>query len=181
MVTPIANKHNAMKEYSYSLFPKPLVIAGYALICLAFVLVGFNVISSKGENDFNDFVSSAALIFISLILITFKSKIMIDAKSNIVVKESEMLGMTLSSEKIKIPGNCDKIFIKQKDKRGTGYYKFVLPVSYSIKSFDMFFYSKTGTVRLINTDYKRAIKIAEFFKATLKLEYILELPGSLIT
>jgi hypothetical protein len=171
----------ALKEYTYNLFPKPLVIAGYVLICLAFILVAFNLISGKGENHSNDFVSSVALIFIGLILISFKSKIMIDVKSNIVVKESGMLGMTLSSEKIKIPGNCDKIFIKQKDKRGTGYYKFVLPVSYNFKSFDMFFHSETGVVRLINTDHKRAIKIAEFFKSNLKFEYIFEFPGQLIT
>lgn len=170
-----------MKEYSYNLFPKPLVVAGFVLICLAFILAAFNFISVKGENDSGNFISSAALIFIGLILISFKSKIIIDAKSDIVVKESYMLGMTLSTGKVKIPGNCEKIFIKQNNKTGTGYYRSVLPVRYNFKSFDMFFYSKTGIVRLINTDYKRAIKIAEFFKSALKLEYVLELPGSLIT
>jgi hypothetical protein len=38
----------------------------------------------------------------------------------------------------------------------------------------MFFHSETGIVRLINTDCSRAIKIAEFFKSSLNLEYILE-------
>jgi hypothetical protein len=164
-----------MKEYSYNLFPKPFVAAGYILISLAFVLVAFNILSGKGEIQSNYFVSSVALIFIGLVLISFRSKIIIDGSTNTVVKESSILGMELSSEKVKIPRNCDKIIIKQKNKSGTGYYRLVLPVGYSFKSFDMFFHSDIGIVRLINTDYKRAIKIAEFLKSNLKLEYLLEL------
>ena len=64
---------------------------------------------------------------------------------------------------------------KEKTKRGTGYYRFVLPVSYNFKSYDMFFHSETGIIRLINTDCRRAIKIAEFFKSKVKLDYTLEL------
>jgi hypothetical protein len=174
MVAPNADRDYAMKEYSYNLFPKPFVVAGYILISLAFVLVAFNIISGKGEIQSNYFVSSVALIFIGLVLISFRSKISIDGSSDI-VKESSMLGMTLSSEKVKIPRDCDKIIIKQKNKSGTGYYRLVLPVGYSFKSFDMFFHSDAGIIRLINTDYKRAIKIAEFLKSNLKLEYLLEL------
>jgi hypothetical protein len=151
-----------MKNYSYNLFPKPLILAGYALIILAFVLLIVNLNSVKSEDHMNDFVS-------------FRSKIIIDDKSGIVIKESGLLGITLSNEKIKIPYNCDKIFIKQKNKTGTGYYRSVLPVSYSFKSYDMFFHSETGIVRIINTDCSRAIKIAEFFKSNMKLDYTLEL------
>jgi hypothetical protein len=164
----------SVKKYSYNLFPKTFVVAGYVLICLAFVLVAFNIISGKVENHPNDFVRSIALVFIGLILISFKSKIIIDVRSDIVVKESGMLGMTLSSVKVKIPANCDKVLIKQKNKRGAGYYRLALPVRYNFKSYDMFFHSETGIVRLINTDCSRAIKIAEFFKSSLNLEYILE-------
>jgi hypothetical protein len=163
----------SVKTYSYNLFPKTFVVAGYVLICLAFALVALNI-SGKVENHPNEFVSSVALVFIGLILISFKSKIIIDVRSHIVFNESGMLGMTLSSEKVKIPANCDKILIKQKNKRGAGYYRSVLPVRYNFKSFDMFFHSETGIVRLINTDCSRAIKIAEFFKSSLNLEYILE-------
>jgi hypothetical protein len=120
-------------------------------------------------------VSSVAIAFIGLVLVSFRSKIIIDDQSDIVIKESDFLGMTLSSEKVRIPHDCDKIYIKQKNKRGTGYYRSVLPVSYSFKSYDMFFHSETGIVRLINTDCSRAIKIAEFFKSNLKLDYTLEL------
>jgi len=164
-----------MKNYSYNLFPKPLILAGYALIILAFVLLIVNLNSVKSEDHMNDFVSSVAIAFIGLILVSFRSKIIIDDKSGIVIKESGLLGITLSNEKIKIPHNCDKIFIKQKNKIGAGYYRSVLPVSYSFKSYDMFFHSETGIVRIINTDCSRAIKIAEFFKSNMKLDYTLEL------
>jgi len=164
-----------MKNYSYNLFPKPLILAGYALIILAFVLLILNLNSVKSEDHMNDFVSSVAIAFIGLVLVSFRSKIIIDDKSGIVIKESGLLGITLSNEKIKIPYNCDKIFIKQKNKTGTGYYRSVLPVIYSFKSYDMFFHSETGIVRIINTDCSRAIKIAEFFKSNMKLDYTLEL------
>jgi hypothetical protein len=164
-----------MKNYSYNLFPKPLILAGYALIILAFVLLLVNLNSVKSDDHIDDFVSSVAIAFIGLVLVSFRSKIIIDDQSDIVIKESDFLGMTLSSEKVRIPHDCDKIYIKQKNKRGTGYYRSVLPVSYSFKSYDMFFHSETGIVRLINTDCSRAIKIAEFFKSNLKLDYTLEL------
>lgn len=164
-----------MKNYSYNLFPKPLILAGYALIILAFVLLLVNLNSVKSDDHIDDFVSSVAIAFIGLVLVSFRSKIIIDDQSDIVIKESDFLGMTLSSEKVRIPHDCDKIYIKQKNKRGTGYYRSVLPVSYSFKSYDMFFHSETGIVRLINTDCSRAIKIAEFLKSNLKLDYTLEL------
>lgn len=164
-----------MKTHSYNLFPKPLVLIGYALIILAFVLFFLNLYSGKSESILNDLVSSIAIVFIGLVLVSFRSKIIIDDKSEIVIKESDFLGLTLSNEKIKIPHGCDRIFIKQKNKTGTGYYRSVLPVNYKFKSYDMFFHSDKGVVRLINTDCSRAIKIAEFFKSNLKLDYTLEL------
>jgi hypothetical protein len=164
-----------MKNYSYNLFPKPLVVAGYALIMLAFVLLIVNFNSGKSESHMNDFVSSVAIVFIGLVLVSFRSKITIDVNSGTVIKESDFLGINMSSEKIKIPGNCDNIFIRQKNKKGTGYYRSVLPVNYKFKSFDIFFHSESGSVRIINTDCARAIKIAEFLKSNLKLDYTLEL------
>lgn len=164
-----------MKNYSYNLFPKPLVLTGYALIILAFVLFIVNLYSGKSESIQDDLVSSIAIVFIGLVLVSFRSKIIIHDKTGIVIKETGFLGLSFSNEKIKIPHNCDRIFIKQKNKKGTGYYRSVLPVNYSFKSFDMFFHSDTGVVRLLNTDCSRAIKIAEFFKSNLKLDYTLEL------
>ncbi len=164
-----------MKNYSYNLFPRPLILAGYAIIILAFVLLIVNLSSGKKENHMDDFVSSVALVFIGLVLVSFRSKIIIDDKPGILIKESGFLGIPLSNESIKIPNNCDRIYIKQQNKKGTGYYRSVLPVNYSFKSFDIFFHSDKGVVRLINTDCSRAIKIAEFLKSNLKLDYTLEL------
>lgn len=164
-----------MKTYSYNLFPKPLVVTGYGLIILAFVLLIVNLNSGKSEDLPNELVSSIAIVFIGLVLISFRSRIVINYKSDIVIRESDLLGISLSNEKIQIPHGCDKIFIKEKSKTGTGYYRAVLPVNYKFKSYDMFFHSDKGVVRLLNTDCNRAIKIAEFFKANLKLDYILEL------
>ena len=164
-----------MKNYSYNPFPKPLVLAGYALIILAFILLIVNLITGKNESLTEDLITTVAIVFIGLVLVSFRSKIIIDDKSGIVIKESDFLGISLSNEKIKIPFNCDKIIIKQKNKTGTGYYRSVLPLSYKFKSYDMFFHSDKGVVRLLNTDCSRAIKIAEFFKSNLKLDYTLEL------
>ncbi len=164
-----------MKNYAYNLFPKPLVVAGYAIIVMAIVLLILNLNSVKSESIMADLVTSIAIVFIGLVLVSFRSKIIINDKSDIVIKESDFLGITLSNEKIRIPFGCDKVFIKEKNKTGTGYYRSVLPVSYTFKSYDMFFHSDKGVVRLLNTDCGRAIKIAEFFKSNLKLDYTLEL------
>jgi hypothetical protein len=164
-----------MKTYAYNLFPRPLVVTGYVLIILAFVLLIVNLNSGKSESIMTDLVTSIGIVFIGLVLVSFRSKININDKSDIVILESDFLGITLSNEKVKIPHSCDKIFIKERNKTGTGYYRSVLPVNYKFKSYDMFFHSEKGVVRLLNTDCSRAIKIAEFIKANLKLDYTLEL------
>lgn len=164
-----------MKYYAYKLFPKPLVLTGYAIIIMSFILLIVNLNSGKSESIMTDLVTSIAIVFIGLVLVSFRSKIIINDKSDTVIKESDFLGITLSNEKIRIPFGCDKVFIKEKNKTGTGYYRSVLPVSYKFKSYDMFFHSDKGIVRLLNTDCSRAIKIAEFFKSNLKLDYTLEL------
>jgi hypothetical protein len=163
-----------MTKYSYNLFPKPFILLGYLLILFAFVLLLISYNSTKSENHFNDFAISFTIIIIGLIMISFRSKLIIDDKLSFVLKESNFLGMTLSRDKVKIPHNCIRILIKEKTKRGTGYYRFIIPVNYHFKSYDMFFQSETSTIRLINTDYKRALKIAKFLKPGTKLEYILK-------
>ena len=92
-----------MKIYSYNLFPKPLVLTGYALIILAFVLFILNLYSGKSESIQNDLVSSIAIVFIGLVLVSFRSKIIIDDKSDIVFKESGFLGIIVFKRKNKDP------------------------------------------------------------------------------
>ncbi len=104
-----------MKTYAYNLFPKPLVVTGYALILLAFVLLIVNLNSGKSESILNDLISSIAIVFIGLVLVSFRSKIIIKAKSDIVIKESDFLGISLSNEKIKIPHNCDPDLYQTKE------------------------------------------------------------------
>lgn len=91
-----------MKEYSYNLSPKPFVLLGYVFILLAFVLVIVSLNSAKNENISVDFATSFAIIIIGLIMISFRSKLIIDYKSGFVIKESGLLGMTLSKEKVSL-------------------------------------------------------------------------------
>jgi len=163
-----------MKKYSYNLFPIQLVLFGYILLILAIAELIITLNSIKSESLHKDFSSSIALAIISLIMILFKSKITIDSNSGYVYKESSLFILTFSREKIKIPWHCDCIIIKQKIKSGTGYYRAIIPVRYKFKSCDIFFHSETGIVRLINTDLKRAIKIAELLKDVLKIEYVID-------
>lgn len=160
-----------MKKYSWNLFPKPLVILGYILIFLGFCEMLFAIISGKFKSEY--FTGSAALLIIGAVMISFISSIKVGTGTTFIYKESSVLGLKLSNEKIRIPGNCDKLLIIEKQKRGTGYYRLVLPVNYTFKSSDIYFHSEKGVVRLINTDKPRALRIAEFIKLNLKIDYSL--------
>jgi hypothetical protein len=162
-----------MKKYSYNLFPKPFIVIAYILIFLSIVYVFVSALIIDNWNHLN-LPGPIVLIIIGLIIVSFKSKIIIDIDFHYILKESSMLYLVLSREKVTVPPNCNRIMIKQKVKRGTGYYKFVLPVSYSFKSFDMFLCSDSELVRLINTDYSRSLSIAGFLKYHFNIEYILE-------
>lgn len=163
-----------MKKYSYNLFPKPFAAFGYVLIVIAITGVIISLFTLHTEKPFNSFAASFSLLFIGSIMALFRVKLIIEDKPYVVIKKSGIFCMDFSSEAVRIPENCTGIIIKGKMKKGTGYYRFVLPVSYYFKSFDMFFRSEKGLVRLINTDYYRAIKIAGFFKSAAGFEYILE-------
>lgn len=160
-----------MKKYSYNLFPKQFVILGYLLVLLAAAGISVSIITMNGDKPQNLFPVSFVLLFAGIVMISLKSTLIINEEAGYVLKRSQLLSMILSTGKVKIPQNCERIVIKQEKKRGTGYYKFVIPVTYSFKSYDMFFQSGTNIVRLLNTDYKRAVRVAEFFKASLNLEY----------
>jgi len=162
-----------MKTYTYNLFPKPFVIFGYTLIFISIIYILVSILIIK-NGDYIIFPAPIALMFISLIFVFFKTKIIINEDFRFIIKESNLLNIILSREKVNIPLDCNRILIKQKNKKGTGYYRFVLPVTYTFKSYDMFLCSESKVVRLINTDYSRSLKIAEFFKSNFNIEYILE-------
>lgn len=162
-----------MKTYAYNLFPKPFVIVGYTLIFISIIYILVSILIIK-NGDHIIFPAPIALMFISLIFVFFKTKIIINEDFRFIIKESNLFNIILSREKVNIPHDCNRILIKQKNKKGTGYYRFVLPVTYSFKSCDIFLCSESKVVRLINTDYSRSLKIAEFIKSNFNIEYILE-------
>jgi hypothetical protein len=141
---------------------------------VAGVLALLNIFPLQGSVLIRNFAAPPAFFIIGLIMVSFRSKLTIDIHSGYVIKEAGLLNFSLSREKIKIPDNCKKMIIRSKTKTGTGYYRYVLPVSYNFTSFDMFFYSQSGLKRLINTDKSRALKIAEFMRSALNIECIFE-------
>ena len=124
--------------------------------------------------DWENIPGLITFMIIGFIIVSFKSIILVDESSRFIIREYDLMKIPISKEKIYIPPNCDKILIKQKNKKGTGYYRFVLPVTYIFRSCDMFLSSESGIVRLINTDYSRSLKIAEFLKSCFNIEYVLE-------
>ena len=112
-----------MIQYSYNLFPKLFIAIGYFLIILAIALLIFSLTSMKSQNLSGSFAISFAMIFIRLIMISFRSNLVIDKKSGFVLKESGLLGMKLSGEKVKILHSCTGILINEKGRTGTGYYR----------------------------------------------------------
>ena len=114
-----------MIHYSYNLFPKLFIVIGYLLIILANALLILDLTLMKSQNLSGSFAISFTMIFIGLIIISFKSILNIDKKSGFIIKESGLLGMILSREKVKIPHSCTGILNKEKGKTGTGYYRFL--------------------------------------------------------
>jgi hypothetical protein len=166
-----------MRKYSYSLFPKPLVLTGYSLILLSF---GYILISLT-VTDFRVFLRLPApitLIFIGFVLSTLRASVILHNDRPFIIKETSLLKMTFSTEKVLPPHDCKKLLIRERNKKGTGYFKFVIPVSYSLKSYDMFLCSGSKAVRLINTDYERALEIARFLKPHFSFEQVLKISGS---
>ncbi len=86
-------------------------------------------------------------------------------------KKMHILGFKMSDDLVKIPKLCEGLIIKQKNKKGTGHIDLVIPVSYNLKSGDMYFLTNRGLVRLINTDIKLAIKIGDIIKDEFNIEY----------
>ncbi len=83
-----------------------------------------------------------------------------------------MLGCNVTNKMTQIPANC-KIYMRRKSITGKAYYRAAVGMPYHMDACDMYFLTdKRRLIRLINTDYKQAIKIAEFFKNSLDMEYI---------
>lgn len=160
-----------MQKISYNIFPLPVLVIGYIFILFSFVSILINPASGQMGFRAEQVASSATFFIIGLIIISSRTRLIIPGINGYIIKENVILGINFSQEKIKIPGRSARILICGKVKKGTGYYRFVLPVTYMFKSYDMVFCGELGMTKIMNTDYSRAVKIAEFLKEHLKIDY----------
>lgn len=163
-----------MKQYSYFLFPVILLVIGFLGLGFSVYSLIFNVDYSNLTEEYQSLVGALGFGLIGAILVTFRGKLSIDTVRMQIVKEYRVFGFKLSREEVKIPQQTNQILVKQKMKEGRGYIQAAIGFGYKIKSCDVYFDSNSRLIRIINTDYKRAIKIAELIKETLNLNYVIE-------
>lgn len=163
-----------MKHYSYFLFPPVLIVIGIILIGLGIYFFLFTIDYSALSENYEVLVGPAGFAFFGLILTTFRTRFSIDSASNQILKEFKVFGLLLSKDQIRIPLQASQVVIKQTTKSGKGYMQGVVKFGYRIKSCDVYFESDKGLVRILNTDYERALKIAGFIKDQLGLDYYLQ-------
>ena len=163
-----------MKHYSYFLFPPFFIVIGIILIGMGIYLFLFTIDYSALSDNYEALVGPAGFALFGLILTTFRTRFSIDSASNQIFKEFKVFGLLLSKDQIRIPSQASRVLIKQTTKRGKGYMQAVVKFGYRIKSCDVYFESDRGLVRILNTDYDRALKIAGLIKDQLDLDYHLQ-------
>ena len=160
-----------MKHYSYFLFPPFLFVIGVILVGLGIYFFLFTIDYSVLSENYEVLIGPAGFALFGLILTTFRTRFSIDSSSNQIFKEFRVFGLLLSKDQIRIPLKAKQVIIKQSTKSGKGSMQGVVKFGYRIKSCDVYFESDKGLVRILNTDYERALKIAGFIKDQLGLEY----------
>jgi len=163
-----------MKNYAYNLFPPALVILGYIFIGLSLYSATFVIDYSALEDSPGRIVGAFGFLGIGFLLVTFRTRFFVDEKRLLILKEYRVFGRNLSTEKITIPKEADRILIVPKKKRGKGYINGVVPFVYDLNSYDVYFGLKNSSVSIIKTDRRRAIKIAEFIKSVTQIEYTIK-------
>lgn len=116
-------------------------------------------------------VGSIGFTLIGIVLLTFRGVIVVDKDRMQVIKENRVMGFSLSKDIIKIPDRANHILIQEKSKKGKGYFQGAVGFSYRIVSSDLYFTNERGAKKIISTDHKRAIIIAELLKSELNLDY----------
>ncbi len=161
-----------MRKYTYLIFPIWIVVSCYiSLFSSVFFLI---LTLGTGAYDTATITYMLPIIIVSLIVVSFRRIFVIDTDVREVWKQSKMLGCHVTNKKIKIPVHCKGIYTKRKSKAGKAYYRAAVGMSYYMDACDMYFLTDKGRlVRLINTDYKQAIKIAKFFKSSLDMEHFI--------
>ena len=163
-----------MRPYSYFLFPVFLIVIGFVGIGYSVYSLIFLVDYSNLTEEYHTLVGALGFGLIGAILTTFKGRLSVDTVRMLIVKEYQVLGFKLSREEVKIPQQTKQILIKQKIKEGRGYIQAAVGFGYKIKSCDVYFDANPRMIRIISTEYKRAIKIAELLQETLNLNYVIK-------
>ena len=162
-----------MKHLSYFLFPPFLLVIGVILIGISIYSFLSGIDYSILREDYGPLVGAAGFAMFGLMLTTFRTRFTIDTASPKIVKEYRVFGLLLSKDQIRIPKQAKQVIIMQKTKTGKRYVQAVVGFGYRLKSYDIFFESDKGLVRIMNTDYERSMKIAGFIKEELGIDYIL--------
>ena len=162
-----------MKHLSYFLFPPFLLVIGVILIGISIYSFLSGIDYSTLSEDYGPLVGAAGFAMFGLMLTTFRTRFTIDTASLKIVKEYRVFGLLLSKDQIRIPKQAKQVIIMQKTKTGKRYIQAVVGFGYRLKSYDIFFDSDKGLVRIMNTDHERALKIAGFIKEQLSIDYIL--------
>jgi len=163
-----------MKHFSYFLFPPVFIVIGIILIGISLYSFFFAIDYSALQDNYETLIGPAGFFLFGLILTTFRTRFSIDRTSNQIFKEFKVFGLILSKDTIRIPSQASQVVIKQTTKSGSGYMHGVVKFGYRIKSCDVYFESERGLVRILNTDYDRALEIAGFIKDQLGLDYSLQ-------
>ncbi len=161
-----------MRKIRYALFPLALRLLGMAFILIAL----YNVYTIIREYKDPQYVqkaigTSVGFLLIGFILNTTCSVLKFDTTKMLIRKRMYIFGIKLSDEVVRVPKDCKEVIIRQKNKENTGHFGLVIPVNYVLKTGDLFFNREKGLVRLMNTDPKRAVKIAEIIKEEFHLDY----------
>jgi len=160
-----------MKQYSYYLFPVFFMVIGILVIGLSLYALIFTIDYTSLDEEYQTLVGAIGFILFGTVLLTLRGCIVVDINRMQVIKETRVMGLLLSKDRIKIPNKVNHILIQEKTKQGKGYFQGAVGFSYRIQSSDLYFANDRGAVKIISTDYERAIKIAEILKDQLKLDY----------
>ena len=146
-------------------------IAGLICLVVGFISSTLIFLSPKFEEHLENFLASIFFIIIGFIALTFRNHIFFDKNKRQIVRKEKIFWIPISNKKIIVPQEYNKVVIKLLTKTADSYVNLVQSVPVSYTSADMFFVTPTKVRRIINTDFKRALKIAEMIKQVFEIEY----------
>jgi len=166
------NRGSTLKQHSYPLFPAVFRVLGAVFLTISIYILVFAADYSNLREEYQALIGALAFALFGGILITFRGSISVDPTQRIIMKKNSVLGILLTKELIKIPEDVHHILIQHKVKKGKGFVQGVIGFSYDLNSSDLFLTTNSGAVRILNTDRRRADKIAELLKEVLNIEVL---------